>query len=451
MAPDTSTPEAKHAVDEAVSPNPPVGMKCRELQNVAVGEPVAQQLPAATPETPQMLRALRHGDFRLFWGGNFLSNIGTWMQNVAQGWLVLELSNSPFWLGVVGFAASAPMLVFTLIGGVIADQVDRRLLLMRAQAAMMLFAFVLAALTWFKVVNVEEIVLLAFATGTAMSLTAPAYQAMVPQLVPREDLSNAIALNSAQFNLSRVVGPTLGGFAMAWLGVAGNFFLNGLSFLAVLIALSRIRHVPPAADNNARMMDKLSEGFRYVFAHRDMTSLITLVGLVSVLGFPYLIFMPMFARDILHVGETGLGLLMAASGVGAFLAATTLAWRGNVKHGGRRVALAAAVFYATVIAFCFSTNFLLSTLLQMAAGYSMILMVATTNTLLQHLAADEMRGRVMSIYATAFLGFAPIGSLIAGAIAGTVQAQYAIAGMCALGLVCTGFLYGSRRELRRDV
>ncbi len=423
-------------------------MKCRELQNVAVGEPVAQQLPAATPETPQMVRALRHPDFRLFWAGNFLSNIGTWMQNVAQGWLVLELSNSAFWLGVVGFAASAPMLVFTLIGGVIADQVDRRRMMMRTQAAMMLFAFVLAALTWFKVVNVGEIVLLAFATGTAMSLMAPSYQAMVPQLVPREDLSNAIALNSAQFNLSRVVGPTLGGFAMAWFGVAGNFFLNGLSFLAVLIALSRIRYAPPSAENNAGMMDKLSEGFRYVLSQREMTSLISLVGVVSILGFPYLIFMPMFARDILHVGEAGLGLLMAASGVGAFMAATTLAWQGDVTHGGRRVVVAAAVFFTTVIAFCFSTNFLLSTVLQMAAGYFMILMVASTNTLLQHLAADEMRGRVMSIYATAFLGFAPIGSLIAGALAGTVSAQYAIAGMCALGLVCTGFLYGTRRELR---
>ncbi len=395
-----------------------------------------------------MLRALRHADFRLFWAGNFLSNIGTWMQNVALGWLVLELSNSAFWLGVVGFAASAPMLVFTLIGGVIADQVDRRRMMMRTQAAMMVFAFVLAALTYFKVVNVGEIVLLAFATGVAMSLMAPSYQAMVPQLVPREDLTNAIALNSAQFNLSRVVGPTLGGFAMAWLGVAGNFFLNGLSFLAVLLALRRIRHVPPATENSAAMMDRLAEGLRYVFAHREMASLITLVGVASILGFPYLIFMPMFARDILHVGETGLGLLMAASGVGAFLAATTLAWQSDARHGVRRVSAAAAVFFVTVIAFSLSKNFLLSALLQMLAGYFMVLMVASANTLLQHLAADEMRGRVMSIYATAFLGFAPVGSLIAGAIAGTVSVQYAIAGMCALGLVCTGFLYATRKELR---
>jgi len=266
--------------------------------------------------------------------------------------------------------------------------------------------------------------------------------------VPREDLTNAIALNSAQFNLSRVIGPTLGGFAMVWFGVAGNFFLNGLSFLAVLIALSRIRNVPTPPENSARMMDQLSDGLRYVFAHREMASLITLVGVVSILGFPYLIFMPMFARDILHVGETGLGLLMTASGVGAFLAATTLAWQGDVKHGGRRVAASATVFFVTVIAFTFSKSFFLSSLLQMLAGYSMILMVASTNTLLQHLAADEMRGRVMSIYATAFLGFAPVGSLIAGAIAGTVSAPYAIAGMCALGLVCTGFLYATRKELR---
>ncbi len=398
-----------------------------------------------------MLRALRHADFRLFWAGNFLSNIGTWMQNVAQGWLVLELSNSAFWLGVVGFAASAPMLVFTLIGGVIADQVDRRRMMMHTQAAMMLFAFVLAALTWFEVVNVGEILLLAFATGTAMSLTAPSYQAMVPQLVPRQDLGNAIALNSAQFNLSRVVGPTIGGFAMAAFGVAGNFFLNGLSFLAVLLALRHIRYASPPVGNNARMRDRMAEGFRYVVSQREMTSLIWLVGVASILGFPYLIFMPMFARDILQVGETGLGLLMAASGVGAFLAATTLAWQGEVKGGGRRVAASAAVFFLAVMAFSFSNSFLLSSVLQVVAGFSMVLMVASTNTLLQHLAADEMRGRVMSIYATAFLGFAPVGSLIAGAIAGTVSAPYAIAGMCGLGLVCTAFLYGTRKELRGDV
>ncbi|MGH9671156.1 MAG: MFS transporter [Terriglobales bacterium] len=422
----------------------------RALESVAVEEPVAPQRPPSTLATPRMLRAFRHRDFRLFWTGNFVSNTGTWMQNVAQGWLVLELSNSAFWLGVVGFAASAPMLVFTILGGVIADQVDRRRLLLRTQAAMMAIAFVLAALTYLQVINVPVIMLLAFVTGVAMSLNAPSYQALVPQLVPREDLTNAIALNSAQFNLSRVIGPTLGGFAMAWFGVAGNFFLNGVSFLAVLIALARIRYpLPEASQDSASLMQKLSDGFRYVFERREMLSLVTLVGLASILGFPYLIFMPMFARDILHVGERGLGLLMAFSGLGAFLGATTIAYLGRIRRRGRFVVGAGVVFFLAVIGFAFSPWFLVSAALQLVAGFSMILMVATVNSLLQHLSAEEMRGRVMGIYATAFLGFAPVGSLIAGSLAGVVSAPRAIAGMCALALLASLTLYAMRPELRR--
>lgn len=421
----------------------------RELQGVAVEEPVAPQLPPVSLPIPRMVSALRHRNFRLFWTGNFLSNIGTWMQNVAQGWLVLELSNSAFWLGVVGFAASAPMLVFTLLGGVIADQVDRRRLLMRTQAAMMIFAFVLAGLTWFKVVNLPEILLLAFATGVAMSLNTPSYQALVPELVPREDLTNAIALNSAQFNMSRVIGPTLGGFAMAWFGVAGNFFLNGLSFLALLVALARMEYPPRTnSDDGVGMLEKLGEGFRYLFEQRAMLMLVTLVGLASIFGFPYLMFLPLFARDILGVGERGLGLLMAASGLGAFLGAVTIAWLGRVHRRGRFVTVAGSAFLTVVILFSFSRWFAVSMVLQFFAGYSMILMVATVNSLLQHLASEEMRGRVMSMYATAFLGFAPVGALMAGSLAGVMTAPVAIAAMSALALVASLSLYFSRPELR---
>jgi MFS family permease len=191
-------------------------------------------------QLPQIVRALRNPNFRLFWSGNFLSNIGTWMQNVAQGWLVLSLTGSAFWLGVVGFAGSIPFLVFTLFGGVVADRVNKRRLLLVTQSVMMLLAFALAALAWFKVITVWELVAIAFLNGMAMAMNAPSYQALVPRLVPREDLTNAIALNSAQFNMSRILGPTLGGYAMALFGVAGNFFLNGVSFLAVLWALTRI-------------------------------------------------------------------------------------------------------------------------------------------------------------------------------------------------------------------
>ena len=399
-------------------------------------------------EIPRLARALRHRDFRLFWTGNFLSNIGTWMQNIAQGWLVLQLTNSAFWLGVVGFAASFPILLFALIGGVIADHVNKRKMLMVTQSAMMMFAFIMAALAWFKVINVHEIVFLALGTGIAMSLNTPTYQALVPQLVPREDLTNAIALNSAQFNMSRVLGPTLGGFAMAIVGVAGNFFLNGLSFLAVLIALTRIRYTEPAAPAEGHLWQKLKQGFAYVFRHSAMSSLVLLVAIGSLLAIPYLTFVPYFARDVLGTGEPGLGILMACSGAGAFLGAITIAWLMHLRRRGLFVVRASAGFYAAIIAFTFSRNFYLSGLLLAVAGYCMIISVATINSLLQHLAEDHMRGRVMSIYSTAFLGLPPIGCLIAGSLSHLFYAPHVIAGMCSLAIGGSLAVYVNKEGLR---
>ncbi len=212
---------------------------------------------------PQVVRALRNPNFRLFWSGNFLSNIGTWMQNVAQGWLVLTLtSNSAFWLGVVGFAGSIPFLCFSLFGGVVADRVDKRKLLLFTQSAMMILAFLLAALAYFNVITVWEVALIAFLNGTAMSLKRAQLPGAGAQLVQREDLTNAIALNAAQYNMSRILGPTLGGYAMALLGVAGNFFLNGLSFLAVLFALTRIRYPEQKPARRESMWGQLARRFQ---------------------------------------------------------------------------------------------------------------------------------------------------------------------------------------------
>jgi len=399
-------------------------------------------------EIPRLARALRHRDFRLFWTGNFLSNIGTWMQNIAQGWLVLQLTNSAFWLGVVGFAASFPILLFALIGGVIADHVNKRKLLMVTQSAMMIFAFIMAALAWFKIINVNEIIFLALGTGIAMSLNTPTYQALVPQLVPREDLTNAIALNSAQFNMSRVLGPTLGGFAMALIGVAGNFFLNGLSFLAVLIALTRIRYTEPVAPHEGHLWEKLKQGFIYAFKHSSMSSLILLVGIGSLLAIPYLTFVPYFARDVLGTDEPGLGILMACSGAGAFLGAITIASLMHIRQRGLFVVRALAGFYAAIIAFTFSRNFYLSGLLLAVAGYCMIISVATINSLLQHLADDHMRGRVMSIYSTAFLGLPPLGCLIAGSLSHLFYAPHVIAGMCSLAIGGSLAVYVNKEGLR---
>ncbi len=373
------------------------------------------------------------------------------MQNIAQGWLVLILTNSAFWLGMVAFAAAAPVLIFSLLGGVIADQVNKRRLLLWTQSAMMVFAFILAGLSYFKVITVTQILVLAFANGVATALNMPSYQALVPELVAPEDLTNAIALNSGQFNLSRVLGPTLGGFAMVWVGVTGNFFLNGVSFLAVIFALTRIRYPGRKKAVAGSWWGKLKEGFNYVFYnpnYKAMRSLVLLICLASILAIPYMSFLPLFARDILHSGERGLGLLMAFSGLGAFLGAATIAYTGKAKSRGTFVVSSGAAFFVAIIIFSLSRRMWLSSLSQIAAGYFMIMMVATINNLLQELATDEMRGRVMSIYGVALLGLAPIGSLVAGSVAHLITAPAALAGMSALALVVSAGMYFTRPELR---
>lgn len=410
--------------------------------------PLAEVEETAVIAVPRIARALRHRDFRLFWAGNFLSNTGTWMQNVAQGWLVLQLSNSAFWLGVVGFAAAIPILFFALIGGVVADHVNNRKLLVVTQSAMMVFAFVMCGLAYFRIINVQEIALLALGTGIAMSLNTPSYQALVPQLIPREDLTNAIALNSAQFNMSRVIGPTLGGFAMAAVGVAGNFFLNGLSFLAVLFALTRMHYPSREAPPEGRLWGKLKQGFSYVFGHAYMAPLVLLTAIASLLAVPYLTFVPYFARDVLHSDARGLGILMACNGVGAFFGAGTIAYVTHIHRRGVFVVRAGLALFAVIILFSFSRSFLLSGLLLVIAGYCMIIMVATVNSMLQHLAADPMRGRVMSIYSTAFLGLPPLGSLIAGSLSRIMSPAHAIAGMCGVAILASVAVFEWKKELR---
>jgi MFS family permease len=261
------------------------------------GEPLPQPMPSARAGNyPAMVRALANPNFRLFWSGNFLSNIGTWMQNVAQGWLVLTLTNSAFWLGVVGFAGSIPFLFFTLFGGVIADRVNKRRLLLVTQTVMMILAFLLAALAYLKIITVWELVVIAFLNGMALAMNQPSYQALVPQLVRRDDLTNAIALNAVQFNSSRVLGPSLGGYAMAVLGVAGNFFLNGLSFLAVLFALVRIRYPKEQKPPKESVFTSLRAGLRYVRGNSQMYVLVCMIGIASLMAMGFLTFMPYFAR-----------------------------------------------------------------------------------------------------------------------------------------------------------
>ena len=397
--------------------------------------------PGKQRQTHQAIRALRNPNFRLFWSGNFLSNIGTWMQNVAQGWLIITLTNSAFWLGVVSFAGAIPFLFFTLFGGVIADRVDKRRLLVVTQTAMMLLAFLLAVLSFIKgrdgqpIIAVWEVAVIAFLNGVAQSMNAPSYQALVPRLVPREDLTNALALNSAQFNMSRILGPALGGYAMMLVGVAGNFFLNGLSFLAVLWALLRMEYPKEKYFLRQGVLRSLRAGFTYLHSERQMLVLIWMTAAVSFFGLPFFSFIPYFAKVQLGVGESGLGWLMACSGVGAVLAAMTVASFGVIRHRGKLVTVTGIIFFLAVIGFSYSRWFALSECLAFVEGFNGILMVSCFNVSIQHLSSDEMRGRIMSIYATSFLGLPPLGSLLAGELSRHIPTGHALAAMAGTALL----------------
>ena len=453
QAPQSDTvSHAAQAPDVSNSAERPLGsvphdVARESLAQASMAEPAIAELKPNVSAPPGMFTAMEFRDFRYMWSGNFLSNIGTWMQNIALGWLVLQLTNSAFWLGMVSFASSVPLLIFTLVGGVIADHVNKRKLLIWSQAAMMMSAFLLALLTFRNQVTVTQIMVLAFATGLASALAAPSQQALLPQLVPRRILTNAVGLNSAQFNMSRILGPTVGGFAMAWMGASGNFFLNGLSFLAVIFALWQMHYPAQTAVPEGSWWKRLLDGFRYVFGDPRPKVLVLQVAVCGLLGIPYLSFIPFFARDILHRDARGLGLLMAFSGLGAFLGALTIAYFGKPQRRGKVIMVCGVIFYSSILAFTFSTSFFLSAFMQTLAGYFLIIMVAIINTRLQLLAPDELRGRAMSIYATAYLGLPPIGSFLAGSLSRWVSAPHAIAAMAAAGLIAFLLIFASHKDL----
>jgi len=428
----------------------------RELEEEPVGldreevAAVSQALANVEAERfPQVVRALRNPNFRLFWSGNFLSNIGTWMQNVAQGWLVLTLTNnSAFWLGVVGFAGAIPFLFFTLFGGVIADRVNKRRLLLFTQSTMMLLAFLLAGLAYFKVITVWEEVLLAFLSGVVMSMNQPSYQALVPQLVQREDLTNAIALNSVQYNMSRILGPTLGGYAMALMGVAGNFFLNGLSFLGVLFALTRIRYPKEKPARRESMLASLRGGLGYVHSRPQMFALVGMIAVSSLLTMPFMVFIPYFARVQLGTNASGMGWLYGASGLGSVLGALTVAWLGKVRHRGRVITFSGVAVMAMVVVFCYTHIFALSVFLMLLEGAGMMLATTSVNMAMQTLSSDEMRGRVMSIYGTCFLGLPPVGALLAGELSRHIPTSHALALMSGVSLLVFLAFFSFSKALR---
>ena len=396
------------------------------------------------------LAAFTYRDFRILWFGAFTSTVGTWMQKVAQSWLLFELTRSSFYLGLDDFLGQLPILLLTLIGGVIADRHDRRRLLLGSQYVQMATAFILAALVYWDVVRIWHILALSFTTGVAQAFGGPAYQSLVPSLVAKDHLPNAIALNSIQFNLARVFGPLLAGVTLAAFGTAMCFGLNGLSFLVVIIAILSlsITHTRPAERKS--ILHELNVGLVYVRSQPAIVALTALAFMTTFLGLPLLTFLPIFAREIFQ-GDVGrYSEMMAYSGAGAVCGALVVAWLGRFKRMGLTLLLVQGVFGLLVTAFAFSRIAWLSHLLLFFDGAALIVVFSLIASLVQLLVPDHMRGRVISVYMVAFRGGMPLGSLWGGYAASLTSAPYVLAVNGALvTLVAVYFLLRSHgvREL----
>jgi MFS family permease len=378
---------------------------------------------------PDALRSLRHRNYRLFFAGQLISLTGTWMQSVAQAWLAYSLTHSAAVLGFVGFAGQIPALLFSPAGGVVADRFARRQVLLATQATSMLLAFTLAALTLAGRVSVSWILVLAALSGVVNAFDIPTRQAFAMDMVGRGDLVNAIALNSSIFNGARVVEPAIAGILVARIGEGWCFLVNGVSYLAVLGSLLAMRlPAPVRGAHTTSAWASVREGFVYASRARPVRALLLLLGVVSLTGMPYVVLMPVFAREILGGGARELGLLMGCAGMGALLGAIVLASRKNVKGLGTFVAVCAGGMGISLIAFAFSRDFRLSALLLVPVGFFVMSQMASSNTLIQSLIPDAMRGRVMSLYAMMFMGMAPIGALVAGFLAARIGAPATLAG-----------------------
>ena len=362
----------------------------------------------------RVFKAFHYRDFRLLWVGAFTSSIGTWMQKVAQSWLVFEISKSPFLLGLDAFLGDIPIFLFSLVGGVIADRIDRRRVLLGSQYVQMASAFILTILIATGWVRVWHILALSFTVGLAQSFGGPAYLALIPTLVQREDLSNAIALNSIQFNLARVIGPVIGGLALTQLGASWCFGLNGASFIAVIISLYLVRVGFIPERSHGSILASMKEGFGFIRRQGSMEALIALAFCMTALGIPTITFLPVFAKEIFHRGPTTFTLFLASSGAGSVVGALMVAAMGNMKRQGRTALLMLICLGAAIAGFALSPSVPLSCVLLFLSGISLIAVFSTISSLVQLITSDEMRGRVMSVYNVAFRGGMPFGNLVTG-------------------------------------
>ena len=401
----------------------------------------ATQSPSAADGQPafflRTFRAFNYRDFRLMWTGAFTSTTGTWMQNVAQAWLVLDMtgSRSAFFLGLLGFLGDLPIMLFSLVGGVVADRIDRRRILLGSQYTQMTCAFILALLVSYRVVQIWHMMILVFVAGTAMSFGGPAYQALIPGLVERKDLSNAVALNSIQFNLARVVGPLLAGVTMAALGAGICFFLNGLSFLAVIAGLYMIRATFQPQKTDESVLEGIRSGFSFIRKRGSLWQL-TVLGFVNTFcGIPLLTLLPVVARNTFHLDAKGYSYLLSTSGIGSILGALVYAGLTQRRNHGLLALRVQLIFAILLGTFALSRFLPLSSVCLFLGGMCLITLFASVTSLVQLAVNEEMRGRVMSIFMLAFRGGMPLGNLVAGYFATRFSpsgALFALSGVLAI-------------------
>ena len=392
---------------------------------------------------PAFLSAFAYRNFRLIWTGAFLSSIGTWTQDVALAWLIHIQMHDPFYLGLRAFASDAPLLTFMLVGGAVADRVDRRRILLVSNTLQMALAAALGLLYVTGHLGIVPILVIAALTGLTQSQSAPTYQAVITSLVPPRQIPNAVALNSLQFNLSRAIGPAIAGLLLARAGTGACFAVNAISFLAVIVALIRI-DLPPAAPSKGTLGESLLAGLRHV-AHDPLLSSLTLLGAAgALLAFPLITYLPVIAGDVLKTGVGGFSALLSSFGAGAIGGALTTAHRGHVPGRGRTMLLALLVYGGTVAAAMASRIQVLSMALLFVAGASLVTAFSTLNSLVQENAPAAMKGRVLSIYGLAFRGGQPLGGLLAGLMVRSFGASVVVGGFTLLlALIAGVMLYRS--------
>jgi MFS family permease len=401
-------------------------------------------------------RAFRHRNYRLFFGGQAISLVGTWMQQVAQGWLVLQLTHDPIWLGLVSVAQFGPVILFGLFGGVIADQLPKRKTLMATQTVAMLLAFALFALTASGVVQVWHVMVLGALLGVSNAVDMPARQAFAVEMVGRDDVANAVGLNAALFNASRILGPAAAGLLIGAFDISIAFLINGLSFIAVIVSYmamrdSELRSVPqpPRPKTFGAVIENLAEGARYVRGTPLVLLAVSIVGLAATFGMNFQVLVPPLADNVLHVGASGYGFLMAASGLGSTCAALWVAFQR--RPGPRPIALGAIALGVGTVVLALSTSFALSLAAMVIAGAGGIAMAVSANTTIQLTVPDQLRGRVMSVYTTTFAGSVPAGGLLMGWIASTwgVPLALLIGAVVTLGIGLGGWVWLGRIRVAR--